>query len=136
MEASSHCLIEADRLRMQNIVPEGEWDAFMACLRTSLPITFRINGSGKFADALRRRLETDFLAGLVREGQQVLTWPEISKGIVHSGTVLPQGQRMLMLIRLKPIHGHKVHVAMRPLHQHNETFPIGARVIRLHWQSL
>jgi len=43
----------------------------MACLRTTLPITFRINGSGKFADALRRRLETDFLAGLVREGQQV-----------------------------------------------------------------
>ncbi len=42
----------------------------MACLRTTLPITFRINGSGKFADALRRRLETDFLAGLVREGQQ------------------------------------------------------------------
>ena len=56
---------------MQNIVPESEWEAFMACLRTTLPITFRINGSGKFADALRRRLETDFLAGLVREGQQV-----------------------------------------------------------------
>ncbi len=57
---------------MQHIVPEAEWEAFMACLRTTLPITFRINGSGKFADALRRRLETDFLAGLVREGQQVL----------------------------------------------------------------
>ena len=35
----------------------------MATLRTQLPLTFRINGSGKFADALRCKLETDFLAG-------------------------------------------------------------------------
>ncbi len=40
----------------------GEWDAFMGSLRTTLPTTFRINGSGKFAEDLRTRLETDFLA--------------------------------------------------------------------------
>ena len=45
----------------QGIVPEGEWDAFMVSLRTTLPTTFRINGSGKFAEELRTRLETDFL---------------------------------------------------------------------------
>ncbi len=34
----------------------------MGSLRTTLPTTFRINGSGKFAEDLRTRLETDFLA--------------------------------------------------------------------------
>ncbi len=48
--------------RRQGIVPEGEWDSFMASLRTMLPTTFRINGSGKFAEELRNRLKTDFLA--------------------------------------------------------------------------
>ena len=42
-------------------MPEGEWDAFMAVLRTQLPTTFRINGMGKFAQDLRDKLETDFL---------------------------------------------------------------------------
>ena len=45
----------------QGVVPEGEWDAFMAVLRTQLPTTFRINGMGKFAQDLRDKLETDFL---------------------------------------------------------------------------
>lgn len=34
----------------------------MGSLRTTLPTTFRINGSGKFAEDLRTRLETDFLS--------------------------------------------------------------------------
>jgi hypothetical protein len=34
----------------------------MAALRRPLPITFRINGSGKFAHDLRARLEKDFLS--------------------------------------------------------------------------
>ena len=46
----------------QGIVPEGEWDAFMESLRTPLPTTFRINGSGKFAADLRDHLAQDFLS--------------------------------------------------------------------------
>ena len=48
----------------QGVVPEGEWDAFMACARTSLPATIRINGSGKFAEAIREELRTNFVAAL------------------------------------------------------------------------
>ena len=44
----------------------GEWEAFMASLRTTLPTTFRINGSGKFAEDLRNQLETDFLASFTQ----------------------------------------------------------------------
>eukprot|EP00198_Chlamydomonas_reinhardtii_P014070 XP_001703407.1 tRNA-(m5C) methyltransferase [Chlamydomonas reinhardtii] len=46
----------------QNIVPEGEWGAFLAALKRPLPVTFRINGSGRFADHLRDRLTSDFFA--------------------------------------------------------------------------
>lgn len=38
----------------------------MASLRTTLPTTFRINGSGKFAEELRTQLETDFLASFTQ----------------------------------------------------------------------
>lgn len=48
--------------RGQGIVPEGEFDAFLAALRKPLPITFRINGSGKFANELRDKLQSDFFA--------------------------------------------------------------------------
>lgn len=48
--------------RAQDIVPEGEWDAFLACLRKQLPVTFRINGSGRFADHLRDKLQSDFFS--------------------------------------------------------------------------
>lgn len=47
---------------MQRICPEGEWDAFMASLKKHLPMTFRINGSGRFAQDLQRKLESDFLS--------------------------------------------------------------------------
>lgn len=47
---------------VQGIVPAGEWDAFIAQLRTPLPTTFRINGRGKFAADLRNRLEQDFFS--------------------------------------------------------------------------
>ena len=40
-----------------NIVPPGEWDAFMASFRTDLPVTFRLNGAGTAARAeLEREL--------------------------------------------------------------------------------
>ena len=38
----------------------------MGSLRTTLPTTFRINGSGKFAEDLRNQLETDFLASFTQ----------------------------------------------------------------------
>lgn len=50
------------RVYLQGIVPEGEWEAFMESLRMPLPITFRINGRGKFAADLRDRLEQDFFS--------------------------------------------------------------------------
>lgn len=48
--------------KTQNIVPEGEWEDFVACLKKPLPTTFRINGSGKFANELREKLESDFFS--------------------------------------------------------------------------
>lgn len=48
--------------KTQGIVPEGEWNAFIEILKKPLPITFRINGSGSFANDLREKLECDFFA--------------------------------------------------------------------------
>eukprot|EP00887_Chlorella_sp_A99_P007303 scaffold2.g7303.t1 len=47
----------------------GEWDAFMAALRRPLPITFRINGSGRFAAGLRQKFEEDFLSQFAAAGE-------------------------------------------------------------------
>ncbi|XP_063218332.1 tRNA (cytosine(34)-C(5))-methyltransferase [Bacillus rossius redtenbacheri] len=38
--------------KMQNIVPEGEWDAFLAALQENLPTAFRITGSKAEASML------------------------------------------------------------------------------------
>ena len=43
--------------KAQKIVPDAEWDAFLECLRTPLPTSFRINGSGKFAEDIRDQIE-------------------------------------------------------------------------------
>ena len=51
-----------DYYKAQRVCPEAEWDAFMDVLQTPLPITFRINGSGKFSAELRRRFEVDFFS--------------------------------------------------------------------------
>lgn len=63
--------------KAQDIVPEGEWPAFIECLQKALPVTFRINGCGKFADHLRDRLSSDYFAELanceVRGGWLVWT---------------------------------------------------------------
>ena len=48
--------------RAQKLIPDEEWPAFLETLRTPLPITFRINGSGKFAFELREKFENDFFA--------------------------------------------------------------------------
>ncbi|KAK9844371.1 hypothetical protein WJX74_001555 [Apatococcus lobatus] len=64
----------------QQIVPEGEWDTFLTTLRTALPTTFRINGSGKFAADLRDRLAHNFLKtlgyGAIRLDDDVLQPPK------------------------------------------------------------
>lgn len=60
-KVASHADFE-EYYKQQGIVPEGEWDAFMESLRTPLPTTFRINGSGKFAADLRDQLAQDFLS--------------------------------------------------------------------------
>ena len=44
----------------QDVVPEGEWDDFMAALRRPLPLTFRINGSGSHAATLQDKFTNDF----------------------------------------------------------------------------
>lgn len=51
----------------QGICPEDEWEEFFNTLVKPLPIVFRINGSGKFADALRQRFEDDFFSGFTKE---------------------------------------------------------------------
>ena len=60
----------------QQIVPEGEWNTFLKTLRTPLPTTFRINGSGKFAADLRDRLAHNFLKtlgyGAIRVSRSIL----------------------------------------------------------------
>jgi len=46
----------------QNLIPEEEWDNFIAVMKTSLPTTFRITGGNVFAPEIRRKLENDFLS--------------------------------------------------------------------------
>lgn len=57
----------------------------MASLRTTLPTTFRINGSGKFAEDLRNQLETDFLASFTQGPVKVRP----CDSTVHSGWLCP-----------------------------------------------
>lgn len=51
-------------MQAQRIVPDGDWDAFMASARTTLPACIRINGSGKFAEAIREELRNNFVAAI------------------------------------------------------------------------
>eukprot|EP00741_Cyanophora_paradoxa_P011543 tig00020562_g11151.t1 len=63
-----------DYYKGQGIVSEEEWPQFMEALRRPLPITFRINGSGKYAAVLRSKLErrcSRLPDDLVVEGQKV-----------------------------------------------------------------
>ena len=48
--------------REQKVCPEEEWDQFKKYLVEHLPMTFRINGSGRFANDLRNKLESDFFS--------------------------------------------------------------------------
>eukprot|EP00047_Mylnosiga_fluctuans_P003993 m.232176 g.232176 ORF g.232176 m.232176 type:complete len:769 (+) comp12310_c0_seq1:46-2352(+) len=46
--------------KLQKIVPEEDWEAFMTTLRTPLPATFRITGTRETAHDLRKAIETHF----------------------------------------------------------------------------
>lgn len=48
--------------KAQGIVPEEEWEEFLATLGSNLPTTFRINAGTKFAADLLRKLETDLFS--------------------------------------------------------------------------
>lgn len=51
-----------DYYKEQNVCPEKDWNEFMHTLREPLPIAFRINGSGKFSEQLKERLQNDFFS--------------------------------------------------------------------------
>ena len=46
------------------VVPADEWEAFLKCMRSQLPVTFRINGGGKYSLAMRDRMEKDLFSKL------------------------------------------------------------------------
>jgi hypothetical protein len=71
-----------------------EWDDFILCLKTPLPITFRINGGGQFADRLREKLETDFMAQFAA-GETLM---------VRHGAGQPAGHQRLCLPHLLPCY--------------------------------
>jgi multisite-specific tRNA:(cytosine-C5)-methyltransferase/tRNA (cytosine34-C5)-methyltransferase len=66
------------RYCLQDIVPEGEWQEFLDILKKPLPITFRINGSGRFANELRQKLESDFFSHF-SEGPVMVSSSKLSK---------------------------------------------------------
>lgn len=44
-------------------MPPEEWDTFYATMKKELPITFRINAAGSYADVIRERFRTEFARG-------------------------------------------------------------------------
>ena len=73
----------------QKIVPEGEWDAFLASLRTPLPTSFRISGSGKFAATLRDHLENDFFSQFASGPLVVRDFFPLVKALLFEGVCKP-----------------------------------------------
>eukprot|EP00210_Caulerpa_lentillifera_P001507 g1445.t1 len=54
--------------KAQGIIGDDECDAFLTSMRLELPVVFRINGRGPFADVLRQKLETNFFQQLAKGG--------------------------------------------------------------------
>eukprot|EP00250_Pteridium_aquilinum_P019790 c24573_g1_i1 orf=108-2924(+) len=50
--------------KKQLIVPEEEWDDFLAILRRPLPAVFRVNSSGQFAMEIRTQIQEEFAGAL------------------------------------------------------------------------
>ncbi|CAI5463911.1 unnamed protein product [Closterium sp. Yama58-4] len=61
--------------KKQRLLPEAEWDAFVASMRQPLPTTFRINANGPFAmhirDEMERHVAESFSQPLEVEGERV-----------------------------------------------------------------
>jgi hypothetical protein len=55
------------------VVPENEWDQFMAALRADLPTTFRITSNSMFGKEIRKRLEEQFLHKTGIKGEDDIT---------------------------------------------------------------
>ena len=51
----------------QGVVPGDEWEAMMASFRKPLPLTFRINMSGKYRETVRRKLEGELFPSITAD---------------------------------------------------------------------
>lgn len=47
--------------KAQKIMGDEEFDEFYASLKTELPVVFRINGRGQFADQIRNKFQAEFI---------------------------------------------------------------------------
>lgn len=56
--------------RAQGLMPEAEWDAFMAALRRPLPTTWRVNATSPVASAILHKLRPDDCFGLHDEARR------------------------------------------------------------------
>ena len=55
----------------QGVVPPEEWEAMMASFRAPLPLTFRVNMSGKFRESTRRRLVDELCPAIVKDNPEM-----------------------------------------------------------------
>ncbi|XP_042892490.1 tRNA (cytosine(34)-C(5))-methyltransferase-like isoform X2 [Penaeus japonicus] len=66
--------------KAQKVVPEEEWDEFLACMKTNLPAAFRLTGSKSMARALLKVLTKTFFEPLSQ-----LVPPELSEEEIKAG---------------------------------------------------
>ena len=59
--------------KAQYVVPEGEWEEFLACMKQNLPAAFRLTGTKDMACALLRVMKTTFFEPLSQ-----ITPPELT----------------------------------------------------------
>ena len=55
----------------QGVVPPEEWEAMMASFRAPLPLTFRVNMSGKFRESTRRKLVDELFPAIVKDNPEM-----------------------------------------------------------------
>ena len=74
------------RSQLAPVLADGEWDAMEACMRTPLPVTFRISGAPDDADAhaLRDDMEARLVAPLRAQASAALQPPSDLPSREHS----------------------------------------------------
>lgn len=91
--------------KMQNIVPEGEWDAFINTMRENLPVAFRITGSKSEAKALLEIIKGDFFDEILNlkleEGQEEVE--KVEKMKPHCLPFYPEGLAWQLQLTRKDI---------------------------------